>query len=155
MKLLALLALVVVLFIVTRPNTLPISNLNVHDMNTDSIDSANIGECLSDKCLIIYVAPWCPICHKITPTIIALVNEMKAEGIQVDVVVGKDKPNAVLEYAEHFPFPVALDANGRYFYAADIEAVPYFVAINYDGEILNEMYGGYQSVSALRNKLEI
>jgi len=146
----------VLFFVITRPSTLPSGVLSVYDRNA-SVQSADTvgGACITEKCLIVYIAPWCPTCRRITPTIIALVSEMEKEGITVTLVVGKDKPKNIIAYANKFPFPVLTDANGSYFSKAELIGVPYFAVTNRKGEVLNDYFGGYTSVSAFRNELEI
>lgn len=111
--------------------------------------------CLVDACLIVYVAPWCPTCKKIRPTIIALVDELKKEGKSVTLIVGKDKPQRVTAYAKNFPFPIVEDPTGIYWKEMKMVGVPYFAVINKKGKILTDHFGGYTSVEAFRMKLKI
>lgn len=134
---------------------MPSEVLKVHDKNALVQRSGDISGCVTDKCLIIYIAPWCPTCQKITPTIISLVDELKNEDITVTVVVGKDKYKRVVAYANKFPFPVLTDANGSYFKKAGLEGVPYFAVTNSKGDVLNDYFGGYTKVKSFRKKLEI
>ena len=111
--------------------------------------------CLVDECLIVYVAPWCPTCKKIRPTIIALVEALKKEGKSVTLIVGKDKPQRVTAYAKNFAFPILEDPTGIYWKEMKMVGVPYFAVINSKGKILNDHFGGYTSVEAFRMKLNI
>jgi len=111
--------------------------------------------CLADECLIVYVAPWCPICKKIRPTIIALVEALRKEGKSVTLIVGKDKPNRVTAYAPNFPFPIVEDPTGIYWKEMKMVGVPYFAVINNKGTILSDHFGGYTTVEAFRMKLNI
>lgn len=144
------------IFIISRPSTMPQESLTVHDQNSIHQRSDYVGGgCATDKCLIVYLAPWCPTCQKITATIISLASEMEKEGMTVTVVVGKDKLQKITAYANRFPFPVLTDANGSYFTKAEMVAVPYLAVTNSKGEVLNDYSGGYASVKAFRKKLGI
>ncbi|MCP4325788.1 MAG: redoxin family protein [Alteromonadales bacterium] len=146
----------VIVFLFSRGEKMPMGTLSVHNENA-LVESSDFvgGSCFSEKCLIVYVAPWCPTCNQITPTIISLVDEIEKEGISVKVIVGKDNPKRVDAYAKKFPFPVLTDANGSYFKEAKLVGVPYFAVTNSNGEVLNDYFGGYTSVKAFRKKLEI
>ena len=61
------------------------------------------GSCSVETCLVIYVAPWCPHCRKATPMIKQLTQELRADGIEVNIVVGRDSDSAVEKYALSFP----------------------------------------------------
>ncbi len=113
------------------------------------------GGCLSETCVIVYVAPWCPTCRKLKPMIQALRNELMAEGIQVDVVVGNDSRSQILQYAQDFSFPVFTDVSGAFYREQDMEAVPYFVVTDQLGEIRTEYRGGYTQVGHMRQALGI
>ncbi|MGF1689374.1 redoxin domain-containing protein [Photobacterium japonica] len=144
------------IFIINRPTTLPEETLSVHDTNASFKRSDYVGGgCITEKCLVIYLAPWCPTCQKITPTIISLVSDMEKEGVTVTVVVGKDQQDRITAYANKFPFPVLTDANGTFFTKAKLVGVPYFAVTNSKGNVLKDYFGGYMSVKSFREELEI
>lgn len=139
-----------------QPNLIPMKTLTVHDISASSVNTMTVGDnCYAEKCLIVYVAPWCPICHKVSPTIKSLVKQLEAEGVSATVIVGKDRASAVTAYADTFPFPVLLDANGGFYNSANLKGVPYYAVINSNAEIVNDFYGGYSTVNQFRDKLKI
>jgi thiol-disulfide isomerase/thioredoxin len=113
------------------------------------------GGCLSEKCLVVYVAPWCPTCRKLAPAIEGLVNDVKRDGYSTAVVVGKDNEASISNYAEKFSFSVLTDVNGAYYRKLDLKGVPYFAVTDSQGKLLQDLYGGYSRVSDLRRDLDI
>lgn len=51
-----------------------------------SIDGKAGGKCPEPKCLTIYVAHWCPYCTKAKPMIVKLTEELRSEGVEVNVI---------------------------------------------------------------------
>jgi thiol-disulfide isomerase/thioredoxin len=113
------------------------------------------GECAVDSCVLIYVAPWCPHCQKASPMIISLAQQLKSEGIGVEIVIGRDSNSAIEAYAKKFPFPVYADASGLYYEKAGISGVPSFVVTNRKGKVLKREFGYYSTVKAQRDALDV
>jgi thiol-disulfide isomerase/thioredoxin len=113
------------------------------------------GACEHDKCLIVYVAPWCPSCKLLTPMINKLVSDLSREGVKATVVIGKDSMNEVLNYSKSYEAPILVDANGYYFDKIGAKGVPYFAVANREGKRISEMSGGYQYVNQMRAQLEL
>ena len=83
------------------PSKMPTANLQVHNENPyNEMDGSVGGRCLGEKCLTVYVAPWCPACKSLRPTIIELAETLGDEGIEVKVIVGQDSQKATEKYAE-------------------------------------------------------
>ncbi|WP_158587171.1 TlpA family protein disulfide reductase [Motilimonas pumila] len=115
----------------------------------------NAGQCLSDQCVVIFVAPWCPTCHKLTPMMNELAAQLKAEGIDTQVVIGKDDMAEVKQYAGRFDFAVFTDPEGQSFKQVGLKGVPAFYAVNRSGDIKASIEGGYPEVARLRKALKI
>ncbi|WP_087017378.1 peroxiredoxin family protein [Thaumasiovibrio subtropicus] len=113
------------------------------------------GVCSQPKCVVVYVAPWCPHCHNRRPTIISLVHALRQEGIPVEVVIGKDSITEVREYARKYPFPVSYDAGGDRYRNMRVPGVPYFRVINASGKSIKSLSGGFNSVGQLRAALKV
>lgn len=136
--------------------TLESEVLNLQNQDAYAESSATVGgQCYEDKCLTIYVAPWCPACKSLKPTITSLTQELQAEGLDVKVVVGNDSQKATEEYAKGYPFPVYLDADAKFYKKANQRGVPFFLVTDRKGKITNKMAGGIPNVKAMRDKLEI
>lgn len=143
-------------FWTSEPSTLPTAYLDVYENGRHSESGAMIGgKCISGKCLTVYVAPWCPACKGLTPTINKLANELEAEGISTQIIVGYDKLAKVKAYSKRYTLPIYEDANASFYQSADISGVPYFAITDVKGDIVNDMSGGYKSVETMRKMLQI
>ena len=155
-KIFAAIVLLFIYLVFSQADRLVQGHLAVHDPNASEKRFDYVGGgCLAEKCLLIYTAPWCPTCQRLTPVMIALAQALRQEGIPVSIIAGKDSDRDLALYAKKFPFPIYLDAEGEFFQQAELKAVPYFVVTNDMGEILEDIYGGYRSVKALRENLDI
>ncbi len=87
----------------------------------------------------------CGICLSEMPELTALYNEYKEKGVEMVMVAGPyDRPNEVLEMAEanKWPFPVALDVNGKVDAAfGNIKGTPTRFIINAEGQLVARMVG--------------
>ena len=156
-KLIILMAIAVIgYFTLGRPDTLESEVLNLQNQDAYSETSATVGgRCYEEKCLTIYVAPWCPACRSLKPTIVSLTEELQAEGFDVKVVVGNDSQEATVKYAKSYPFPVYLDADSSFYKKANQRGVPFFLVTDKKGNITKKLAGGAANVKVMRNELEI
>ncbi len=153
-----IIALVVVgmiaVFILGANPDMPHANLEVHNQDEFSSVSGKLGgRCTSKKCLTVYVAPWCPACKKLKPTIISLKDQLESEGMEVKIIVGQDSLVATKKYASTYPFPTLLDAEGDFFDKTKKTGVPFFLVSDNKGKIVNSLTGGTEDVRIMRNKL--
>jgi thiol-disulfide isomerase/thioredoxin len=146
----------VMLFILGKNPDMPRGTLEVYNQDEFSSVSGTLGgRCASEKCLTVYVAPWCPACKKLKPTIISLKNQLEIEGMEVKIVVGKDSQKATEKYASTYPFATLLDADGKFFKNSRQKAVPFFLVSNNKGKVIRELSGGTTNMVALRKKLNL
>lgn len=113
------------------------------------------GACRADKCLTVYVAPWCPACKQSVGMINNLVDDLKKDGLEAHVIVGHDEVEKLQGFGKRFRVPVLLDPDKTFFETVDVEAVPYFAVTDGDGTILEEMRGANTSVQVMRDRLNI
>lgn len=71
--------------------------------------SASPADCEGKKCVVVYVAPWCPHCQAATNDILEMRSLLKPRGIGVHVIVGMDDDDKVASYAEKFGPDTMLD----------------------------------------------
>lgn len=148
--------LLIVFFVFNKTEKMPSDHLQVHNQDEFAeMDGSVGGRCSEQKCLTVYVAPWCPACASLKPTIISMAKELKSEGIDVKVIVGQDSLKKSKKYADKYPFPVLLDPDGKFFSKAKQKGVPFFLVSNKKGEIISQQAGGTRSVSAMRKKLDL
>ena len=138
------------------PKNMPNAQLASYKNAQPSGEYASVGgECDSDKCLVVYVAPWCSSCKRLTPMINSLVEELESEGVSAKIVVGKDSMKAVMDYSKRFDSTILEDSSGRFFNALPTRGVPYFVVANESGKIVSDLSGGYRTVRDMRAVLDI
>ena len=113
------------------------------------------GNCSVETCVMIYVAPWCPHCRRAGPMIVQLTQQLQAEGVEVNLVIGKDSDSTIEEYAKGYPFPVYADADGSFYEQAKLQGVPSFVVYTNSGDITERKAGYYGSAVAQRKALGI
>lgn len=143
-------------YMLKQPSTLASEVLKVENQDEYSASTETVGgRCYEKKCLTVYVAPWCPACKGLKPTIVALREALVDEGVDVKVVVGNDSPKNTTAYAKTYPFPVYLDANSSFYNKAGIRGVPNFIVTNREGGIINKLAGGYEDVGAMRTALNL
>ena len=95
--------------------------------------------------LVNFWSTTCGICLSEMPELVGLYNEYNARGVEMVMVAGPhDLPNEVLEMAEAnaWPFPVALDIDGRVDAAfGKIKGTPTRFLINREGQFVARMVG--------------
>ena len=156
-KLITIMAIVVIAYLTLgRSTTLDSQVLNLQNQDTYAESSSTVGgRCYEEKCLTIYVAPWCPACRSLKPTIVALTEELQAEGMDVKLVVGNDSQEDTIKYAKKYPFPVYLDADASFYKKAKQRGVPFFLVTDKKGKITEKLAGGMANVRAMHDKLKI
>jgi len=124
-------------------------------VSTQASEGTVGGPCKSSKCLIVYTAPWCPTSKAMHNTIISLEEELKQEGIEVQVVAGKSSPVKTKKYADTFPFQVFLDSKSSYYNDLKLDGVPSYVVTDDKGEVINRLEISYPNTNKMRQKLEL
>jgi len=72
----------------------------------------SLQSCATEKCLTVYLSPWCGVCRASTDLIKALRPWLAERGVASRVVIGRDRPDAVEEYAKVFGPDTLIDAAG-------------------------------------------
>ena len=146
----------VIYFIISRPSKMPNASLPIFngELQADTKKSVG-GYCTFEKCLTIYLAPWCPSCRSAHSMILELVEDLEKSNITTNLVLGMDSPEKLSEYAQTFPFPVLLDTDRTYFEQLDGKGVPLFIVSNSNGKIIEKISGAHQSASIMRRGLSL
>lgn len=98
----------------------------------------SLASCPTEKCLNVYLAPWCGYCRAATPAILELREHLKARGVATRVVIGMDKLESVTDYARLFGGETALDPAN----AVGVSGgVPHFYVTDRAGKILRDVPG--------------
>jgi len=102
-----------------------------------------VDRCLGkERCIVVYVAPWCPACESIQGCLkeaVALTEGMPDFG--VDVVMGYDKEEKLEAGAVGIGAGVYVDTTGDIRRALRVKSLPTFFAVNRQGKILHHVAG--------------
>lgn len=149
-------ALVILGWFLNLPEDMPQAKLDRYEKTELIEERVQVGgPCAGDKCLVVYVAPWCPACSALTPMINDLVKDLNREGVKATVIIGKDSMSKVIDYSKKYDTSVLEDANGSYYNQIGVRGVPYFVVINRSGKRISEKSGGNTDVYRMRAELDI
>ena len=107
--------------------------MNVDLPRSDGAASVWLGGCDTPKCLTVFLAPWCGYCRAATPAIKDLRTYLAGRGVGTRIIIGKDKPQALKEYADEFGPETLLDVDGDFRFSG---GVPHFFVSRDGGEIL-------------------
>ncbi|MBW2312849.1 MAG: hypothetical protein JRH10_01560 [Deltaproteobacteria bacterium] len=96
----------------------------------------------AEKCLAVYLSPWCPQCRKSGE----LVQELRARAaispeFGFKVIVGRDEEDALDRYASRLGGSVYYDYDGEFYRQLGASGVPAWVSWDSEGRILETMSG--------------
>lgn len=97
----------------------------------------SLATCNTEKCLTVVVAPWCGVCHRVTPDIVRLRRFLDKAGVGSRVVVGLDELEPIRGMAALFGSDALLDPGG----AMAARGVPLFIVTNRAGEVVKRVNG--------------
>lgn len=94
------------------------------------------------KCVVVYLAPWCPFCQKG----VAFFNEVhtrfeKNGTVGMKVVLGSDSTNKLEEMAKAIKAPVFFDPEGRFATLLEVQGYPSWWILNERGRIVERGSG--------------
>jgi alkanesulfonate monooxygenase SsuD/methylene tetrahydromethanopterin reductase-like flavin-dependent oxidoreductase (luciferase family) len=96
----------------------------------------------AERCLAVYLAPWCPECRRSGE----LVNELRARAalspsVGFKVIVGRDDEDALAKYASRVGGAVYYDYDGDFWSQLGADGVPAWVTWDAEGRVLEKIYG--------------
>ena len=98
----------------------------------------SLATCATEKCLTVIVAPWCTVCHQVTPDIVRLRRFLDKAGVGSRVVVGlSPELDQIKEMAALFGSDSLLDTDG----AVAARGVPLFIVTNRAGDVIKRVSG--------------
>ena len=105
----------------------------------------SLAACNTEKCLTVVVAPWCGVCHSVTPDVVRLRRHLDKAGIGSRVVVGlSDDLEAIKGMAAQYGSDALLDPGG----AVKARGVPLFVVTDRAGAVLKRVNGFPRGISS-------
>lgn len=101
-----------------------------------------------DRCLVVYLAPWCGACRGSKGFLQALDAFFSQQGSYgLKVVVGRDSRDSIDEFARSIPLNVYLDYERRWSQAFG-SSVPAWVWLDGEGRLLKRDAGLYNAAAA-------
>ena len=97
----------------------------------------SLATCDTEKCLTIIVAPWCSVCHAVTPDLVRLRRYLDKAGVSSRVVVGLSDLAQIKEFAALYGSDAMLDPDG----ALAARSVPLFLVTNRHGDVTSRING--------------
>ena len=97
----------------------------------------SLAGCPTDKCLTVLVAPWCGVCHQVTPDIVRLRRHLDEKGVTSRVVVGMASLDEITPFAARYGPDALLDPDGAF----KARGVPLFVTTARGGKVLKTVPG--------------
>jgi len=107
-------------------------------------EAASLSSCPTARCLTVYLAPWCGVCRASTDLVKALRPWLAERGIATRIVIGRDRPAEVRDYASSFGPDTLMDPEGTVPLKG---GVPQFLVSNGEGAILRSQPGVLRIVS--------
>lgn len=97
----------------------------------------SLANCPTEKCLTVLVAPWCGVCHSVTPDVVHLRRFLDKAGVSSRVVVGLADLAEIKGFAALYGSDALLDPDG----AMAARGVPLFWVTNRKGEVIKRFDG--------------
>ncbi len=97
----------------------------------------SLAACATEQCLTVVVAPWCSVCHAVTPDIVRLRRHLDKAGVSSRVVVGLSDLAQIKEFAALFGSDALLDPDG----VVAARGVPLFLITDRTGAVVRRFNG--------------
>lgn len=101
-----------------------------------------VGRCTTgEKCLVVYVAPWCGPCRASLPGDAALADHLRGRGVETLFVVGMDQPDRCAEMVRSLGRDAVVDPDGSWAKAMGVSGVPHFLVVDAAGKVRKRQAG--------------
>ena len=107
---------------------------------------------LADKCVVVYLAPWCSACERSIGTIHQVVEQIDGS-IGVKVIVGQDTLAKVEEMARRLDCPVFVDPAGELWQELGVDGVPHWFVLDHQNRIMRDFGGTFSPIFYHMSKL--
>lgn len=108
------------------------------------------------KCVLVYLAPWCPYCHNGIPVIQALQTKFKdSPDVGLIVVIGSDQLEKLETMASLIGPHTFVDPQKTVSKAIGVESLPTWVVISSKRKIVNRVSGINMNVNDQLARLEL
>lgn len=100
--------------------------------------SVSLNRCPKPRCLVIYLAPWCPVCRRNADFFLSVQDELEREwDVAARIAVGLSYESDLRKYAEGFGPETLLDLRK----SIPVTGVPAFIVTDGSGRVLRQWAG--------------
>jgi thiol-disulfide isomerase/thioredoxin len=90
-----------------------------------------------ERCIVVYVAPWCPACEGALPFFNFLYRKVQAtDRVGMKVIIGADEQSKLVRMSGKFRAPTFFDEDGSFSRAAGVRAYPSVWVTDGEGGVL-------------------
>jgi len=102
----------------------------------------------TEKCVLVYVAPWCPGCKQLKPHFLRAIKQGRSASRKLGfrVVVGQGTPEQNREEAASFGPSAAVDADGSLKTAYGVSGYPSFLLVDQNQKLIAEGQGAVDAM---------
>jgi thiol-disulfide isomerase/thioredoxin len=128
----------------------------VHQLTPSDAHGAEVHPCLlSTRCLVVYLAPWCPYCKRSVPIVQKLQERWEGDEIGIVAVIGADSSENIQAMAKTVGEGSYVDLDQSFGKQMGVKGVPAWFLMNDRGEVLTSFSGAPADVSGLLAKLDL
>lgn len=100
---------------------------------------SELDPCLKkERCIIVYLAPWCPSCTASQPFLIRAKEKIAYnKKVGIKFIIGMDEEPSLLKMASSFGNQAYLDSKSEFSQAVGIRGVPSLLITNINGKIID------------------
>lgn len=96
-----------------------------------------------ERCIVVYMAPWCPVCEASIPFLQALVKHLAGDtSTGLAITLGNDELENLIASAKKIGSSVRLDVNDEFLQAAAVSSFPTWILLDKEQRVLNRFSGG-------------
>lgn len=95
-----------------------------------------------ERCLTVYVAPWCPHCNRSVPLLQAMHQKLKHQPrVGMRVIVGRDNLSELEGFSRKLMFAPLYDKTGEFYKGLGEPGIPIWILTDMEGVLLRQITG--------------
>jgi thiol-disulfide isomerase/thioredoxin len=110
---------------------------------------------MKSRCVVVYLAPWCPYCNRSIGTIQELRAQWKDRDVGILPVIGRDTVAEIQAMAARVGEGSYVDLDASFFKKTGVQGVPAWFLINDQGKLLKTFLGAPGNAPTLLAELEL
>lgn len=110
-----------------------------------------------ERCIMVFVAPWCPACKQSIGTIKGMLARCAGSSeVGVKAIIGSGRsPQSMEDMAAQIGRGVFLDPGGQVMAAAGERSVPHWIVLDQDGMLIKKQAGVIPNVEVMFKELDL